>query len=259
VSGKGGGGRPEPLRACLVAGGLYHDIDFARRELLDLLGEHDRVRTTVRDDWEDADAIGGADFVVSYTCDVRPSGQAQEHLDRWVRRGGRLVALHGTNSALEVGGEAGVVSPRCFPGFAKTLGSQFLAHPPIEPYEVLNVATDHWLVAGIDDFVTTDELYLMEHPEPDELDPLLVTDWLGRADGFVESDWTTGSGRRLVQYLRALGEGAVLYNTLGHCRGHYDMEPLRDWWPTVDRCSWELPQYRELLRRAIRWAMGADS
>jgi hypothetical protein len=50
-----------------------------------------------------------------------------------------------------------------------------------------------------------------------------------------------------------------LYNTLGHCRGHYDMVPLKDWWPTVDRCSWELPQYRELLRRAIRWAMGADS
>ena len=62
-----------------------------------------------------------------------------------------------------------------------------------------------------------------------------------------------------MQYLRPLGDGAVLYNTLGHCRGHHDMVPLRDWWPTVDRCSWELPQYRELLRRAVRWGMGAST
>ena len=27
----------------LVAGGMYHDIDFARLELLKLLGEHDEV------------------------------------------------------------------------------------------------------------------------------------------------------------------------------------------------------------------------
>lgn len=31
----------------LIAGGLYHDIDFARLELLKLLGEDERVRTRV--------------------------------------------------------------------------------------------------------------------------------------------------------------------------------------------------------------------
>ena len=42
-----------PVRRCrahLVAGGRFHDIDFARRELLALLAEHDHVRTTVSSD-----------------------------------------------------------------------------------------------------------------------------------------------------------------------------------------------------------------
>ncbi len=149
--------------------------------------------------------------------------------------------------------------PRCFPTFADTLGGQFVAHPRIAPFTVANAAPEHWLVAGIGEFETTDELYLMEHADRGALTPLLHTNWKGTAEGFAESDWTGGDGEHLVQYLRPLGRGAVLYNTLGHCRGHHDMAPLQDWWPEVDRCSWENEQYRELLRRAIRWAMGASS
>ena len=57
-------------------------------------------------------------------------------------------------------------------------------------------------------------------------------------------------------YLRELGDGAVLYNTLGHCRGHYDMVPVVDYYPTIERGSWEHPAYYELLRRSLRWARG---
>jgi len=57
-------------------------------------------------------------------------------------------------------------------------------------------------------------------------------------------------------YLRPLGEGCVLYNTLGHCRGHYDMRPVTDYYPKIERCSWEIPQYYELLKRGIRWGLG---
>ncbi len=85
---------------------------------------------------------------------------------------------------------------------------------------------------------------------------LLHTDWNGEARGFVESDWTNDEKRRLVMYLRPLGDGCVLYNTLGHCRGHYDMRPLTDYYPKIERCSWEIPQYYELLKRGIRWGMG---
>ncbi len=243
----------------LVAGGKYHDIDFARRELLGLLAEHEQFRVRVQPDYEDAAAIAGCSILVSYTCDVRPSETAQKTIRAWVEGGGRWVALHGTNAALDLGGPHGVDSPRVFPLWADTLGSQFVAHPPIQPYKVEVTAPDHWLVAGVEPFETDDELYLSEHADRAALQPLLHTTWHGTAKGFVEADWTTTDPTHLVMYLRPLGAGAVLYNTLGHCRGHYDMAPVLDYYPRVERCSWDRPAYYELLRRSLRWARGDAS
>ena len=140
-------------------------------------------------------------------------------------------------------------------GWPSHLGSQFIAHPPIQPYKVEASAPDHPLVAGVGSFETDDELYLNEYHDEDKLVPLLETSYSGKAEGFAVDDWDD-AGRQLVSYLRPLGEGAVLYNTLGHCRGHYDMKPVMDYYPEVERCSWELPQYYELLRRGIRWCLG---
>ena len=143
--------------------------------------------------------------------------------------------------------------------FIDTLGSQFVAHPPIQPYTVTNVAPDHWLVAGVEPFEVTDELYLNRYPDREALVPLLQTSYRGNARGFVESDWNACDPDHLVMYLRPLGEGGVLYNTLGHCRGHYDMVPLKPYYPNVDRGSWELRVFHELLRRSLRWARGATA
>ena len=246
------------IEVTLIAGGKYHDIDFARRELLGLLAEHDEFRVRVQPDYEDVDGITSAEILVSYTCDVRPSEKAQRAIRDWVENGGRWVALHGTNSALTLGGPNGVESPRVFPLWAETLGSQFVAHPPIQPYTVTVSDPSHWLVAGIESFDTDDELYLSEYADRDSLHPLLHTTWSGEATGFAEADWTSGDPTHLVMYLRHLGSGAILYNTLGHCRGHYDMKPVLDYYPRIERCSWEKPAYYELLRRSLRWARGLD-
>jgi type 1 glutamine amidotransferase len=247
------------IDATLVAGGMYHDIDFARLELLGLLAEHEDIRVRVQPDYEDADAIAAGSILVSYTCNVRPSERAQRTISEWVEHGGRWVALHGTNAPLHVGTPNRVDAPRVFPLWADTLGSQFVAHPPIAPNHVEPTAPDHRLVEGIEPFETDDELYLSEFSDREALMPLLHTTWSGTARGFVEDDWTTGPDQHLVMYLRPLGDGAVLYNTLGHCRGHYDMAPLVEYYPTVERCSWEHPGYYELLRRSLRWARGATS
>lgn len=248
--------RLPPIEVTLVAGGMYHDIDFARLELLGLLAEHDRVRVRVQPDYEDADAIAAGSILVSYTCNVRPSERAQRTIRSWVEAGGRWVALHGTNAALDIGTPNGVDAPRVFPLWADTLGSQFVAHPPIAPYRVEVTDPSHWLVAGIEPFETDDELYLCDYADRDSLTPLLHTTWRGEATGFVESDWSNTPDRHLVMYLRQLGDGAVLYNTLGHCRGHYDMRPIMDYYPRIERCSWENPAFYELLRRSLRWARG---
>lgn len=242
----------------LVTGGKYHDIDFARRELLMLLGEHEEFRVRVQPDYEDTSGIEKSSILVSYTCDVRPSEKAQTEIRSWVENGGRWVALHGTNAALTLGGPNGVDAPRCFPSWADTLGSQFVAHPPIQPYTVEVSDPHHWLVAGIDSFDTDDELYLSEYANRDALHALLHTTWQGDAKGFVEADWTNCDPTHLVMYLRDLGQGSILYNTLGHCRGHYDMAPVLDYYPRIERCSWEKPAYYELLRRSLRWARGLN-
>jgi uncharacterized protein len=237
------------IRCVLIAGGKYHDIDFARLELLKLLGQDERVRVRVFEDYHNIAAIAAADFIVTYTCDVTPPLEAQEALRAFLQRGGRWYALHGTNSILRFLENGLCDSPRWAPMFMQTLGSMFIAHPPVGPYRVTVEDPSHPLVKGVQAFDTTDELYLME--TYGALQVLLKTEFAGEATGFAEVKWPQAS--HPVFYIKEHGPGAVLYLTLGHCRGHYDLQPLMDYWPTVDRCSWELPVYYDLLRRGIDW------
>ena len=248
------------LDVVLVAGGKYHDIDFARLELLKLLAEDERIRTRVYEDYSNLHAISNADFLITYTCDVRPTLEQQKVLRDFVANGKRWLALHGTNSALDLNPPNPVSTPRCFPVWAELLGTQFISHPPIQPFPVELADPDHWLVEGIDPFETDDELYLCEYHNRETLHPLLKTEWLGETPGFEESDWQNCDPVHLIMYLKNQGEGEILYNNLGHCRGHWDMTNLGvKYYPNVERCSWEIPQYHELLRRGIRWALGQQS
>jgi type 1 glutamine amidotransferase len=239
------------INVVLIAGGVWHDIDFARLELLKLLAEDPRFRVRVFEDYENIDAINGADFIVSYTCNVVPSLTAQEALRSWVERGGRWYALHGTNSVIRLMSNGQYGTPDWAPLFMETLGSMFRSHPPIAPYKVAVAKPDHPLVAGIEPFTTTDELYLMR--TYGDLEVLLDAEYGGAAAGFVEDNWE--HARHPVFYTHSVGAGSVLYLTLGHCRHHYDMQPLLDYWPEIDRCAWDLPVFYTLLRRGIQWAI----
>src|SRR5215218_8036455 len=89
------------LDAVLVCGGRWHDFDHARRQLLSHLGGFGRVRTRVFEDYASLDALAAADILITYTCDVRPSPAEQSALAQFVERGGRWLALHGTNAAID--------------------------------------------------------------------------------------------------------------------------------------------------------------
>lgn len=243
-------GRVDPLRAHLVCGGRFHDFDFARLELLRLLAGLPDVKTRVAEDYRDTAALAESDFLVTYTCDVRCSEAEQEALASFVERGGRWLALHGTNSVFELRRDA-IATPRSHPRLMQTLGSQFIAHPPIAPYTVEVSRPDHPLVAGIGPFEVSDELYLCEYHGENEV--LLETRFSGEAPGFAEHAWHDDAPRP-VMYLHPAGAGCVLYLTLGHCRGRFDMRPLMDVYPRVERGAWETPEFHELLRRGLRWA-----
>jgi type 1 glutamine amidotransferase len=254
------------IDVALVVGGRWHDFDYARRELLDALAVDERIRVRVAHDYEDA-ALLSAQALVSYTCEVRPSHAVQVAWRRWVEQGGRWLALHGTNSAIDPPagfGEEPFTTPRAFPLWVDTLGSQFLSHPAMAPYPVAVSAGAEGdpLVAGLPPFhAGEDELYLCEYHG--ELVPLLETRWTGDTGvpGFAEHLWPVDEPR-LVLYRRRLGAGEVVYFTLGHCRSRWDMvdPPFNGApYPRTERGSWDVPEYREVLRRGIAWVTGIDA
>lgn len=259
-----------PVNGYLICGGRYHDMDYARLELLKLLAEHENVRVRVAEDYRDGEAIANADFLVTYTCDVMPNAAQEEFLRTFLSAGGRWLALHGTNSVLKYVKGRGWDAPREHAGFMQMLGSQFLAHPPIRPYRVEVSDAAHPLVAGIEPFDADDELYLSDYLGANHA--LLHTRFRGEAPGFTAKHWprdgteagaetvlSGASDRQLVLYLHAHLGGEILYCTLGHCRGKYDMRPLMAEYPAVERGSWKLPVYHEILRRGIGWAARLSS
>jgi uncharacterized protein len=239
------------LNVHLVCGGKYHDIDYARLELLKLLGEHERMRVSVSADYANVAAIRGADLLISYTCEVAPTEAEQAALADYLAAGKRWFALHGTNSVLKYVKGKGWDAPDTAPQFMNLLGSQFAAHPPIAPYRVTVAAPSHPLVAGIEPFDADDELYLCRFRGPVEV--LLETRFTGECPGFVDHEWRDDVPRPVL-YLHKVAPGEVLYYTLGHARGRYDMQPLMAEYPTVERGSWKTPAHYEILRRGIRWA-----
>jgi hypothetical protein len=242
------------LDAVLVCGGLWHDFDYARVELLAELGNYEHVRTRVFEDFGCLDALHHADLLITYTCNVRPDAAQQRALVDFVARGGRWLALHGTSSAIDPPDEQGLFrTPRVLGEVATVLGNQFLAHPPIAPYTVEISAPDHPLVAGMKPFEVRDELYVMELHPP--LDVLLHARFTGLCRGFAEGD-VSDDEPRPVLYLRPSGDGTVCFFSLGHCRGRFDVQDLgKDDLGRRDLGSWTVPEYRTILGRCIAWTV----
>ena len=250
--------KSDRIDAYLVAGGKYHDIDFARLEILKLLAEQPRLKVQVGADYSDIDAICACDFLITYTCDVMPTEAQTRRLTEYVSNGRKWFALHGTNSILrflEPAADGGlrVDCPDDNPEFMALLGSQFMAHPPIQPYKVHVTDPQHVLVRDIPTFTVDDELYLCRMHGTHQT--LMHCHWSEPVESFVRVGWMKDTDIQPVLYLHTYGAGEVLYFTLGHCRGKYDMQPLIEEYPTPEKGAWKTAEYFEVLRRGIRWAM----
>lgn len=241
------------LDAVLVCGGQWHDFDYARLQLLGELARYDTVRTRVFEDY--SAPLDNVDLLVTYTCNVRPDPAQQEALAGFVRRGGRWLALHGTHSAIDPRGAESPVfrTPRVLGEVADVLGGQFLGHPPIEPYTVRVTAPEDPLVRGVGPFEVTDELYVLELHPPIEV--VLHANYTGECRGFAEGH-TTDDEPRPVLYRKHTGDGTIVYFTLGHARGRFDVQDLGvDDLGRHDLGSWTSPEFRTILGRCVDWAV----
>lgn len=239
------------IDAHFVAAGKYHDIDYPRLEVLKLLAEHPHIRTTVACDYSGLERLDQCRFLVTYTCDLMPTVEQAQQLRAWLEAGGKWLALHGTNSILVFTESGAVDAPDDRPDVMEMLGTQFKAHPPIGPFHVEVVNKTHELTEGIENFDVVDELYLSNTTAP--IDTLMQTTFEGEATGFIAEKWDKTTVP--ILYTRDIGKGRVVYNTLGHCRGHYDLPGMVDFYPHKEMCAWNYDVYYDLLRRSINWAM----
>ena len=243
----------------LVCNAKYHDTNFARLELLKLLAEHEDVVVRVGENYSDSSAILNSVLLVTYTCDLCPTEQELNTLQQFLRDGGRWLALHGTSAMLEFVGDpietdavtipGKVSTPRKAPSLCHMLGNHFVSHPPIQRIRVTVSDTEHPLVRGIAPFEVFDEPYYCEFEG--QIHTLLESRYTAKAEGYVIEQLKDDAPRPQL-YLHPYGGGEVLYCTLGHCRGKYDMQPLMPVC-SIERCSWESPVYYEILRRSILW------
>lgn len=239
----------------LVCNARFHDTNFARLEILKLLAENEDIHTRVADSFSDIGAINASRLLITYTCDLQPTPEEQQGLARFLANGGRWFALHATNALLEFVAGGKVDTPDRAPEFMKLLGSRFIAHPANQKFHVRVTSVRHPLTAGIDDFdVEDEEPYYCE--ALGEQTVLLEASYNAPSEGYVRSDYGTDRESHPQMYLHPWGDGQVLYLSLGHCAGKHDMKPLVDVFPVV-RGSWNSPVYYELLRRGIRWGIGA--
>ena len=225
-----------PLLAHLVSGSpaRNHDFDFARRRLLDALYTAGDIRTDV---FQDYDRCGTADLLVSYTSQVPVAEEQCAALHGFLEGGGRWFAIHASNSV------------RDNPHLPGILGSRFITHPPYLHFNVQVMQPNDPLLTDIGDFEVDDELYIIEH-SPD-IEVLLQSHWGGQAGGR-----SFDHAVRPLMYRYKVGDGGVLYLALGHANRPFD-KPRPEMPDLPDhRGPWDLPIYKELVRRGIEWAAG---
>jgi len=109
----------------------------------------------------------------------------------------------------------------------------------------------HELTQGIADFEVVDFFFI--YNSTSEIYTLMQTTFEGEATGFVHGHWEKTAVP--ILYTRDIGSGQIVYNALGHCRGHYDLPGMADFYPHKEMCAWNYDVYYDLLRRTIRWAM----
>lgn len=267
-------------RTHLIVGGFppgataAHDMDYARRRLLDLLGEKPGVQTTVSNDFADIERwLPGCRFLVSYVAGPHLIGEQNDVVREWLAGGGRWLGLHGTS-----GGRAGRIEGQ--PNARRmlklphheTLGSFFLNHPPIRRFQVDVADSDHPLVRGLPaSFEVSDELYFIELLDRKNTQILLTTQLPQDPApdfGFSYEEDTSllpDNRSRALGYVRDVGKGGVAYIALGHCHSpETNGQPFVDEsvapegkTPLLFRGSWETEAFQRLLRNALAWGAGA--
>jgi type 1 glutamine amidotransferase len=150
--------------------------------------------------------------IVLYVHHQKISQPALESLEGFVQKGGGLLGVHSASASFKEEAR-----------FAELLGGRFVAHGPVESFEVRPTAAKDKMFDGIGAFSVDDELYRHEY------DP----------DNRVHFVTNIGQEQEPVVWTRRDGQGRVCYCALGHTTR-----------------SMRHPKARLILQRGLTWVCG---
>ena len=234
------------MRHVVLAGGPTHETPATSAQLAALLADDGFTTAVTEDPAELFDALRAAedgagdpvDLVTVNALRWRMEAERYAHLrdahayelapddsavlDRFVRAGGGLLALH-----------TAVICFDAEPTWHRLVGASWdwehSSHPPLGPVSiaVTEAGRAHPVTAGLEGFTITDEVYGFLDEELG-LVPLLTGTHSGRDHPLV--------------WARPVGDGRVVTALLGHGPDSFDH-----------------PAHRRLLRQAAAWAVGASA
>lgn len=208
---------PEKPKLLLLTGGPIHDGQgigdvFERHLAAD--GRYAVTRVHGDLDALTASRLEPFDVLVFYWTIESISDPQLMGLLNWVRAGGRFITFHS-------GGD----SFRDCPAYRDLVGGYFVTHPHYRTYQVSVKDPEHPITRGIDEFLITDEQYILS--------------WDARNHILANALW---KGELMpVAWVKDYGAGKVFYCALGH-----------------DPKAVEQDMVHVLFSRAVAWAAGLE-
>jgi type 1 glutamine amidotransferase len=237
----------EPVRALIFSGRNNHDWRVTTpiiREILEHSGRFD-VRVTEEPAGTGARTMAGYDVLILDYNGVRWGEGTEQAVERFVRSGKGLVAVHAASypfAGLEVLGDrhirTGIFEPP-WPAYSEMIGGQFSAEEPKTGHGKRHTFTvrfrdrEHPIARGLPEtFLADDELYhhMRMRPQAKILATAYDDPQIGGTGKEEPILWT-------VQY----GKGRVFHTTLGH-----------------DAAAMAQTGFRQTLARGAEWAALGD-
>jgi len=209
-------GAEAKVKTLLLVGGAVHDwkgIGDVVQKALQASGKFDVTRVDNDLDALLAENVAPYDLVVFYwTLDKLTAAQKKGILEH-IAAGRGFVTFH-----------SGADSFRGDRQWNNFVGGHFIAHPHYRQYQVSITEVEHPITKGIDEYMTTDEQYILDF-EKDKLTVLGNGLYKGK---LVPALW-----------VKQHGKGRVFYNAGGH-----------------DPKATAQPMFKKLLVRGCLWAAG---
>jgi hypothetical protein len=115
--------------------------------------------------------------------------------------------------------------------FRDAMGGAYIGHPPLRPFRVHVVNTDHPITRGVEDFTVNDEQHYVTYDKAPE-SVILKSE---NVDGLTYEDLGTGS---IAGWAYDYGKGRVVFTAVGH----------------TNHAMWH-PEYLKVQRNAVRWLL----